>query len=184
MEIKRNYRMFKILNKIRLPENLMHQFIKIRLIAFDFDGVFTDNSVWVLENGTEAVRCSRSDGIGLNKLKHAGIVCIIISTETNPVVSARSRKLGISCIQSCQDKLSALTAIAADHNLVLEQVAFVGNDINDLECLKAVGLPIIVNDAHLDVIPYAAYKTKHNGGEGAVREVCDLIINIKASFQQ
>jgi 3-deoxy-D-manno-octulosonate 8-phosphate phosphatase KdsC-like HAD superfamily phosphatase len=77
---------------------------RIRLIAFDFDGVFTDNMVYVFENGTEAVRCFRSDGIGLHKLKKLGIDTVIISTEANPVVSARARKLKIHCIQDCQDK--------------------------------------------------------------------------------
>ncbi len=73
---------------------------KIRLVAFDFDGVFTDNMVYVLEDGTEAVRCFRSDGLGLQKLKNLGIETVIISTEANPVVTARARKLKIRCIQN------------------------------------------------------------------------------------
>ena len=75
---------------IRSLEELI---LRVRLIAFDFDGVFTDNMVYVFEDGTEAVRCFRSDGIGLQKLKRAGIKTVIISTEANPVVSARARKL-------------------------------------------------------------------------------------------
>ncbi|MDX2499590.1 MAG: hypothetical protein QNL14_03675, partial [Deltaproteobacteria bacterium] len=77
---------------------------RIRLVAFDFDGVFTDNMVYVFENGTEAVRCTRADGIGLQKLRQIGIDTIILSTEANPVVSARARKLKIDCVQNCQDK--------------------------------------------------------------------------------
>lgn len=146
----------------------------IRLVAFDFDGVFTDNMVFVFQDGTEAVRCFRSDGIGLKKLKKLGIETVIISTEANPVVSARARKLKIRCIQDCQDKLAALNDIARELNITLGEIAFVGNDINDLACLECVALPIVVRDAYQDVVPIALYRTKHPGGYGAVREICDL----------
>ena len=146
----------------------------IRLVAFDFDGVFTDNMVYVFEDGTEAVRCFRSDGIGLQKLKRAGIKTVIISTEANPVVSARARKLKIECVQDCQDKRAVLEEIAGNMDITMDEVAFVGNDINDLPCLTCVALPIVVKDAHPDVIPVARYRTKNPGGHGAVREVCDL----------
>lgn len=145
-----------------------------RLIAFDFDGVFTDNLVYVFEDGREAVRCTRADGLGLSKLKRLGIHSIIISTETNPVVSARARKLDIRCVQGVEDKRAALESVLREHDLTLAQAAFVGNDINDLPCLTAVALPIVVHDAHSDVLPYARYQTKARGGYGAVREVCDL----------
>jgi len=147
---------------------------RIRLVAFDFDGVFTDNMVYVFEDGREAVRCFRSDGIGLHKLKKFGIETIIISTEANPVVSARARKLKIRCIQDCQDKRAVLEDIAREKNITLSEVAFVGNDINDLPCLECVALPIVVQDAHQDVVSTARYQTKNPGGHGAVREVCDL----------
>lgn len=146
----------------------------IRLVAFDFDGVFTDNMVYVLEDGSEAVRCFRGDGIGLRKLEKAGIEALIISTETNPVVAARSHKLGIRCLQGCGDKRSALEAVLRERGLSWAQVAFVGNDVNDLPCLASVGLPIVVHDAHPEVIPHARYRTQARGGHGAVREVCDL----------
>ena len=157
--------------------NKIEQIIgRIRLVAFDFDGVFTDNMVYVFEDGTEAVRCTRSDGIGLQKLKQAGIETVIISTEANPVVSARARKLKIACVQDCRDKRRVLEDRIAKLGIALDQVAFVGNDINDLPCLTCVGLPIVVKDAHPDVIGVARYQTRNPGGHGAVREVCDLII--------
>jgi len=146
----------------------------IRLIAFDFDGVFTDNMVYVFEDGAEAVRCFRSDGIGLHKLKKLGIEIVIISTEANPVVSARARKLKIHCVQDCPDKRAVLEDIAREKNITLSEVAFVGNDINDLPCLECVALPIVVQDAHKDVVSTALYQTKNPGGHGAVREICDL----------
>jgi 3-deoxy-D-manno-octulosonate 8-phosphate phosphatase (KDO 8-P phosphatase) len=147
---------------------------RIRLVAFDFDGVFTNNMVYVFEDGREAVRCFRSDGIGLHKLKKLGIETVIISTEANPVVSARAHKLKIRCIQDCQDKRAALEDIAHDQGIGLGEVAFVGNDVNDLPCLECVALPIVVQDAHQDVVSTARYQTKNPGGHGAVREVCDL----------
>ncbi len=157
---------------------------EIRLVVFDFDGVFTDNMVYVFEDGREAVRCFRGDGIGLQQLERLGIATLIISAETNPVVSARSRKLGIQCVQGCKDKRAALETYVQEMGLSLAQVAFVGNDINDLPCLMCVMLPIVVQDAHPDVIPYALYQTKARGGHGAVREICDLFERVLASQQR
>ncbi len=111
---------------------------EVRLVAFDFDGVFTDNAVYVLQDGTEAVRCNRSDGIGLRKLEACDVLPIIISTETNPVVTARSRKLGVRSIQGCADKRAALESVAHEVGLSLDKIAFVGNDVNDLPCLTCV----------------------------------------------
>ena len=145
-----------------------------RLVAFDFDGVFTDNSVYVFQDGTEAVRCWRGDGIGLRKLERLGIRPIIISTETNPVVSARAQKLEVQFVQGCRDKRTALDGIVAEMGVSLEEVAFVGNDVNDLPCLMCVGLPIVVNDAHPAVLAHSRYRTLAPGGHGAVREICDL----------
>src|SRR5262245_16675844 len=96
----------------------------VRLVAFDFDGVFTDNMVYVFEDGSEAIRCFRGDGMGLRKLERAGIESVVISTETNPVVTARSRKLGIRCMQGCRDKRASLEVIIQKMGLSLTQVAY------------------------------------------------------------
>ena len=144
------------------------------MVVFDFDGVFTDNRVYVLEDGREAVVCNRGDGIGLRKLDRLGIDSLVISSESNPVVSLRCKKLNIRCIQGVQDKLNALKDVARRREVPLARVAFVGNDINDLDCLKAVGLPIVVQDSHTDVLSYGRYRTFKPGGYGAVREVCDV----------
>ena len=153
----------------------------IRLVAFDFDGVFTDNTVYVLRDGSEMVRCFRGDGLGLRKLEQAGIETVIISTETDPVVSARSRKLGIRCIQGCEDKKGALETIVKEMGISMAQVAFLGNDINDLSCLTSVGLPMVVQDANPDVLIHARYQTIRQGGHGAVREICDLFERLLSS---
>lgn len=157
-----------------IDKDLTSRVRQTRLIAFDFDGVFTDNLVWVSQDGTESVSCWRGDGLGLRKLDRLGIASLILSTETNPVVAARGRKLGLRCVQACEDKLATLKEIAAEHQVDLSEVAFVGNDINDLECLKSVGFPIVVRDAHPSVVPYGFYQTQIVGGRGAVREICDL----------
>jgi YrbI family 3-deoxy-D-manno-octulosonate 8-phosphate phosphatase len=159
-------------------------FRRVRVVVFDFDGVFTDNTVYVSQDGIESVRCWRSDGLGIAKLKQAGLDTVIVSTETNPVVSVRSRKLGMRCVQGCDDKLSAVRALAAEYGVTLDDVAFVGNDINDLACLEAVGLPIVVQDAHHDVLATARYRTTAPGGRGAVREVCDRIVAARVTSHQ
>jgi 3-deoxy-D-manno-octulosonate 8-phosphate phosphatase (KDO 8-P phosphatase) len=157
-----------------IDSELKESIHQVQLVVFDFDGVFTDNMVYVFEDGTEAVRCFRSDGIGLAKLKKLGIETVIISTESNPVVSARARKLKTRCFQNCEDKRKTLEILAQEIDISMKKVAFVGNDINDSSCLTCVGLPIVVQDAHPDVIPIAAYRTQNRGGHGAVREICDL----------
>ena len=160
---------------MKLNKNSLKKVVsKIRLVGFDFDGVFTDNMVYVLQDGSEAVRCNRSDGIGLQKLKNLGIETVIISTESNPVVSARAQKLKIRCFQNCEDKAKTLENTARKFGISLDEVAFVGNDINDRPCLTCVGFPIVVQDSHPDVVPLAAYRTRNRGGHGAVREICDL----------
>jgi D-sedoheptulose 7-phosphate isomerase len=148
----------------------------ISLVVFDFDGVMTDNRVRVHQSGDEAVWCHRGDGMGIARLREAAFDVILLSTETNPVVTARSRKLNIQAIQSCDDKLTALQQFAAERNLSTGQIAYVGNDINDLACMQWVGWPIAVADALPDVRAVAKWVTRLPGGGGAVREVADRLV--------
>lgn len=145
----------------------------IRFIVFDFDGVFTDDAVYVSQDGVELVRCWRGDGLGLRKLDALGIGSAILSSEVNPVVGFRARKMRIQCWQGLDDKCGRLRTLAGDVGIALEQFAFVGNDINDLHCFQTVGLPIAVRNAHADVLASVRYRTETLGGFGAVREVCD-----------
>lgn len=156
-----------------MSDELAAQIRKTRLVAFDFDGVFTDNGVYVFDDGTEAVRCWRGDGIGLRQLERRARV-VILSTEKNAVVQRRAAKLGVECYHGIGDKLAVLERLAGDAGLDLAAVAFVGNDINDAACLRRVALPIVVSDAHPDVLELAKLRTQTAGGRGAVREVCDL----------
>lgn len=158
----------------------LHETVRaLRLVVFDFDGVFTDNAVYVSQDGREQVRCWRGDGIGLRALERVGLIPLILSTEPNPVVGARAEKLRVRCHHGIENKLRELQSIAAEMKIPFAQISFVGNDVNDAECLRAVGLPIAVQDAHPSVLPLARYRTQTRGGYGAVREVCDLIVSIR-----
>jgi len=157
--------------------DLIEDVKNVELIIFDFDGVFTDNRVLTSQDGVETVACWRSDGIGLSRIMKLGIKTVIVSTESNPVVSVRSAKLSIPCIQSVEDKALAVREIRRKYNVKKENTMFVGNDINDIPAFLEVGFPIGVADAYPEIYPYIVYKTTNNGGFGAVREICDLIFN-------
>lgn len=171
--------MMEQLMRIRLPRSEFCDFSSlapVRLLVLDFDGVMTDNRVLVDENGREAVWCDRGDGWGIARLKEVGVEIIVLSTETNPVVEMRSRKLGVECFQGCADKLMVLQDIARQRGLTPGQIAYVGNDVNDLECMKWVGWPIAVADATPEVRAISRLVTTKAGGHGAVREATDLFL--------
>ena len=150
---------------------------RIRLLVLDFDGVMTDNRVIVHQDGSEAVRCDRSDGLGLERLRAAGrVAAVVLSKETNPVVAARCAKLRLPCYQGYDNKLPQLERIVAEHGLVAEHVAYLGNDVNDLEAMAWCGVAIAVADAYPEVKAAAAFTTRRPGGAGAVREVCSLLL--------
>lgn len=156
-----------------------HHLGAVRLVAFDFDGVFTDNTVYVMSDGGELSRCWRSDGIGLSRLQSIGVFALIISTEVNPVVSARARKLGIPCKQGIEDKGLAIRESCRELGVDPTHAMFVGNDINDIPAFKAVGIPVAVRDAYPEVLAHVVYQTIKPGGRGAVREICDLIFHAR-----
>jgi len=153
----------------------------VRLLAVDFDGVMTDNRVYISEDGREAVACNRGDGWGIARLRDAGVEVVIISTEVNPVVRARARKLAVDCVHGCDDKLSALRRIVDDRGLDASQVAYVGNDANDLSCLRWAGVPIAVADAEPVALEAARLVTTRPGGRGAIREVAEWILAARAT---
>jgi N-acylneuraminate cytidylyltransferase len=149
----------------------------IEALVMDFDGVLTDNLVHVDQHGGETVTCSRSDGMGLEALRLRGLPMLVLSKEQNPVVQARCRKLQIACQQGIEAKLSALRAFCAEQGVRLERTVYVGNDVNDLECLAAVGCGVAVADAHPEAKRHARLILNAAGGRGAVRELCDLILD-------
>lgn len=146
-------------------------------VIFDFDGVFTDNRVLVDQEGREAVFCHRGDGLGLGMLRRRGLALLVISQEVNPVVSARCAKLNLPCLQGIEDKAAALRAWAREKGLDLNRAIYLGNDVNDLSCMSLVGCSAVVADAEPAVLRRADLVLSRRGGRGAVRELCDLILN-------
>ena len=148
----------------------------ISLVVFDFDGVMTDNTMWISQSGEESVRANRSDGWGLGQLRAAGVPIIVLSTETNPVVATRCAKLKLECHQGISDKAAYLADYLRKKRIGPAHVVFVGNDTNDLECFRMVGFPVAVADARAEIRGLANLVLQRRGGQGAVREVCDYIL--------
>jgi len=152
----------------------------IDLLVTDFDGVLTDNRVLVAEDGRESVVCNRADGLACDLLRAAGLPLLILSTETNPVVGARAAKLRVEVVQACEDKGTALRSLMRERGLDPARVMYVGNDVNDLGALEAVGWPVVPADAHPDVRPSARLVTAAGGGEGVLRELASALLASRA----
>lgn len=150
----------------------------IDVLVFDFDGVMTDNRVAVLEDGREAVFCNRSDGLGIGRLRALGVPMLVLSTEVNPVVAARCAKLKLECLQGIEVKEDALAQWLAARGYDPARTIYVGNDINDLGCLRLAGYPVAVGDAYDEVKAIARLVLKRPGGHGAVRELADMICGL------
>lgn len=150
----------------------------VDLVVFDFDGVLTDNRVLVFADGTEAVWCTRADGLAFDAFRKAGMNTLILSTEKNAVVAARAAKLQVEAVSGCGDKASALQAICRERGLRLEHVVYVGNDLNDLTVMRLVGIPIAVADAHPRIIEIARHTLTARGGEGAAREIAEQVLGL------
>lgn len=147
-----------------------------RLVALDFDGVFTDNRVFVDEDGRESVRCDRGDGYGLSRLQQH-IPIVVLSTEENPVVAARCRKLKLPYEHGLgETKEDALRRWTSQLEVDLADVLYVGNDVNDLGCLRSVGVPVAVSDAVPEVKYVAHAILSRPGGSGALRELADTLL--------
>ena len=151
----------------------------IKMIITDFDGVITDGRVWTDENGKETVAASRSDSMRIRQLRECGIEVMILSSEVNNVVKARAEKMGIAAIHglSLNGKGEALKKFLTEKNLDPEQIIYVGNDFNDLPCFEIAGWAVAVADAYPEVIRAADYVLSKPGGYGAIRELCDLLLN-------
>jgi len=152
---------------------------RVQLIVYDFDGVMTDNKIYVDQNGKEMVQVNRADGLGVAEMKKLGIEQIIISTEKNAVVSARARKLDITCLHGIDNKKIALIDFCTNNDINLKHVAYVGNDINDKQAMEIVGFMFCPADAHESIKAIADYILKTKGGNGVIRELLDFIIEKK-----
>ena len=148
----------------------------IGLVVFDFDGVFTDNKVYTAQDGTETVMCDRRDGLGVKMLREHGVPMFILSLETNPVVAARARKLQLDVEGGCEDKAGFLEQYLQEHDIGSENLIYMGNDLNDLEAMKLAGFSVAPADAHPRVVEIADLVVTATGGNGAVRELCEIIV--------
>lgn len=151
------------------------KFSNFQLIVYDFDGVMTDNRVLVMEDGKEAVFCKRSDGLAVSQIKKLGIPQMIISTEQNKVVRQRAKKLNIPCLTNIGNKKLALSSFCRKNKINLKKVVYIGNDINDLDAMRLVGLPVCPKDACREVKKLSKIKLNTKGGEGVIRDFFDKL---------
>lgn len=151
--------------------------IPVRAVVTDFDGVHTDDTAIVDADGGERVRVSREDGMGVSLLRRAGVPMLILSTEVNPVVRARADKLRVPVLHGVDDKETALREWAREHEVPLADIAYLGNDVNDLPAMRIVGWPVAVANAHPLVLEEARVVLRRRGGDGAVRELVERVLS-------
>lgn len=166
--------------KYLLPYWHAQEFVRLsfrpNLLVYDFDGVMTDNRVLVMQDGAEAIFANRADGWGIEQLRKAGFKQIILSTETNPVVSERAKKLQIEVLQGSGDKTRDLAEYCQTNGIDLARVLYVGNDVNDLDAMRLVGFPVAPADAHTEILKIAQYRTISRGGEGVIKELSEWLL--------
>ncbi|MDF2445050.1 MAG: kdsC [Moraxellaceae bacterium] len=164
-------------------DDVMQLATGIRLLALDVDGVLTDGRLYFAEDGQELKTFDTQDGHGIKMLMQAGVQCAIITGRNTKLVERRARNLGIAhLLQGREDKLVALRELSSELGVALEHIAYVGDDWPDLPALRAVGLGVAVANAHQELRVHADYVTRLEGGRGAVREVCDLILKAQDRY--
>ncbi len=165
--------------------NFSQKLQKIKAVVFDFDGVFTDDSVYVDEHGCESVRCSRSDGMGISLLKeHTNLKLSVISSEKNSCVLMRCQKLGLAVVNNVSSKIKAISKFALANNLELNEICFCGNDVNDTSVLGHVGMIVSPANAIPALKDASDLVLTKAGGHGFVREFCDLLLEHQNYFKK
>ncbi|TYC67345.1 acylneuraminate cytidylyltransferase [Stappia sp. BW2] len=163
----------RALNRFEEPAAQTH---KIKAVITDFDGVHTDDRVTVDQYGRESVTCSRRDGLGLELLRKRNVKLMVLSKEANPVVLARAEKLKMPVMNQIDDKLPVLDAWRQEQGLEWTEIVYIGNDVNDIDCMRICGLSFAPADAHPAALDVADRVLNADGGKGAVREMCDYLI--------
>ncbi len=154
---------------------------RIRLVAFDVDGVFTDGRFYLSDEGIESKAFHTQDGYGIRRLLDAGVSVAVISGRKSGAVEKRMSELGIQhLVQGCGDKVAALDTIISELNISADECAYVGDDIPDLPLLKHVGFAIAVANAVPALHEQCDYSTSARGGQGAVREICELMLGAQS----
>jgi YrbI family 3-deoxy-D-manno-octulosonate 8-phosphate phosphatase len=165
-----------------IPASILERARRVRLLVMDVDGVLTDGAMYYGESGEELKRFNTRDGQGVALLHQAGLETAIITGEASPIATRRGAKLRVSEVRiGVQDKLAVLREMLDQRGLELEQVAYIGDDLNDVEVLRHVGLAVVVQDATRRPRAVAHYITRAAGGHGAVRELCELILDAQAT---
>ncbi|MDJ0590673.1 MAG: HAD-IIIA family hydrolase [Pleurocapsa sp. MO_226.B13] len=164
---------------------MIHNFARVKLLALDVDGILTDGGLYYTEKGEVCKKFNVKDGKGIKLLMQSGIEVAIISANDSAATNHRAQKLGIvNCFIGVEDKLTVLQDLCQKLDLSLDRVAYMGDDLNDLPILNAVGFPLTVADAIPENKAKAIYVTKLPGGQGAVREVCNLLLNSLSKVAQ
>ena len=156
----------------------MNKIKDIQTLIFDFDGVLTDNRVYVDQNGKELVQCSRADGLAFDVFKKLDYTLFILSTEKNPVVTARAQKLSIPVIQGTDRKKDILLKMHEQKKIDLAKTMYVGNDLNDYKAMKICSIKCCPSDSHPKIIEISDIVLKSNGGKGVVREIIEQVLQI------
>lgn len=153
---------------------------RVRLLSLDVDGVQTDGGLYYTETGAELRRFHVHDGMGIKHVMAQGIAVIFVTQSSTPAISERARKLGITrYFDGVEDKLTPVSSLCDELGLTLDEVAHMGDDVNDLELMNAVGCPVTVANALAEVADIAVWTAARRGGAGAVREFCDLLLGEK-----
>jgi 3-deoxy-D-manno-octulosonate 8-phosphate phosphatase (KDO 8-P phosphatase) len=147
-------------------------------LIFDFDGVLTNNKVYINESGKEWVCCSRADGLGFDVLRKLKKSVYILSTEKNLVVSARAKKLKIPVLQGVDDKVKSIKELVYDNKLDFKKILYVGNDVNDYKAMQLCGYSICPSDSHALIKSISTLILKSRGGDGVVRELLENVFNL------
>ena len=162
-----------VISQLKLLEHLS----KVRLLALDVDGTLTDGGLYYTDSGEEMKKFNVKDGQGMKLLMQIGVEVAIVSASSAPSTLHRAKKLGISHVYiGIEDKLTVIQALCDQLGIDRTQVAYAGDDVNDLPVMQAIGCPMTVADAMPQNKDCAIYITQYAGGAGAVREICDLII--------
>ena len=161
---------------------LQSRLAQIELLALDVDGVLTDGGLYYTESGKELKKFNVKDGMGIKLLMRSGIEVAIISANSSSATIHRAKKLGIEhCFVGIENKLNVLQDLCDRLSISLEQVAYVGDDITDIPIFRSIGCPMTVADAMPENLNNAVYVTQKFGGKGAIREVCELIMQAVAN---
>jgi 3-deoxy-D-manno-octulosonate 8-phosphate phosphatase (KDO 8-P phosphatase) len=166
-----------------LPKELIDKARNIKLLVLDVDGVLSDGKLYFSNTGEEIKAFSTLDGQGIKLLQNNGIKVALITGRKSEIVAQRAKELGIgTLIQNCEQKLDALEDILETLELNLQEVAYIGDDLPDLACIRRVGFGVTVPNANPVVLQHAFCCTERHGGQGAVREICDLILQAQNKF--